>query len=387
MEIPALEYIKSLSTAKANHFTEYEIKPEIKSNKKLIAFYLPQFHPLKENNEFWGEGFTEWRNVTKALPLFNGHIQPRQPSNLGYYDLRVTDTIKMQAEYATNYGISAFALYYYWFDSKKIMDTVIETIFNNKQIKTNYCVFWANENWTRNWDGNKTNVLIPQLHSPEDDIKFIAEISKYFEDERYVKKDGRPVVMIYRPSIFANPRDTTDRWKNWCTKNGFPVPYLMMSQAFTNANMYANPVQFGYDAAFEFPPHMGTACNPKEYVADNTVDWFFDKNKNTVFKYSTAVNVWSVKNTYDFKHYKTVFPNWDNSPRRTNGNALIYYNSTPKLYEDWLNYCLDNSDSDDYVFINAWNEWAEGAYLEPDSFNGCAYLDATYNALLKHKDK
>lgn len=387
MGIPTLDYIKSVITLKSTHFAEYEIKSEVKSNKKLIAFYLPQFHPFKENNEFWGDGFTEWRNVTKALPLFYGHIQPRQPNNLGYYDLRVPDTIKLQAEYATNYGISGFALYYYWFNSKKIMNTVIETIFNDKQIKTNYCVFWTNENWTRNWDGTPNHILLEQQHSPEDDIKFIAEISKYFEDERYIKKDGRPVVMIYRPSLFPNPRETSGRWRDWCAKNGFPNPYLMMSQALNRPTVYSDPVTFGYDATFEFPPHLGTAFNQEEFIDDKTIDWFFGKNNNTVFKYSTAVKSWSAKNKYDFKHYKTVFPNWDNSPRRPNGNSLIFYNSTPKLYETWLTYCLDNSEVDDYVFINAWNEWAEGAYLEPDSFNGCAYLDATYNAILKYKDK
>jgi O-antigen biosynthesis protein len=379
-----IQFQKIVNYGKSSFHKNYESKKELISTRKLIAFYLPQFHSFMENDKNWGEGFTEWRNVSKSLPLFEGHIQPRHPANLGYYDLRIKENIVKQAKYAKNYGVSGFAIYYYWFNSKKIMDTVIESIYNDKSIDIEYCVFWANESWTKNWDGLPNEILLQQNHSETDDLNFIKEISKYFHDPRYIKHEGRPVIMIYRPSLFDNPKRTAQLWKRWCIENGFKEPYLMLSQAFQDPyeNSHINPDTISFDAAFEFPPHKGTACDLNELNHLSEINWLNGNSEgNKVFNYTSAVKAWTNKNKYNFKHFKTVFPSWDNSPRRQNGNASIFFNSSPDLYYLWLKYCLLTAQDNDFVFINAWNEWAEGAYLEPDSINGFAYLEKTYEAI------
>lgn len=377
------EYMKLMNYGKFKEFVPYQEKPKVTTEKQLIAYYLPQFHPIPENEKNWGPGFTEWRNVARALPLFQGHIQPRHPGDLGYYDLRLPDVLRQQAKIAKNYGLTGFAFYYYWFNSQVIMETPIENIYKNKDIDINYCVFWANENWTRSWDGLNSNVILRQEHSEEDDLNFIRHISKYFEDKRYIHYHGKPLLMIYRPSLFPEIRKTTDIWRKWCIQNGFKEPYLVMSQSFqrSGSNSYITPDSIGFDAAVEFPPHVGTAGNIEKAMRVTGLNWFDKQNSAGVISYKSAIDVWSQPNKYDFKLHKCVFPSWDNTPRRVNGGGTVYYGSQPKLYKDWLRNVIDISESHDLIFINAWNEWAEGAFLEPDLIYGYAYLDATYDAI------
>jgi hypothetical protein len=377
------EYLSAINHGQNPEKIQFKKYGKKNSAKKVYAYYLPQFHPFLENDLYWGKGFTEWRNVTKALPLFEGHLQPRHPADLGFYDLRLPESIDMQAKMAKNYHIDGFSIYYYWFDGKKIMNTPIDIIYNHKEIDIEYCIFWANENWTRSWDGSDNLIIIKQNHSDEDDIKFIAEAAKYFEDDRYIKFNGNPVLKVYRPSLFPNPQKTCDAWKNWCSKNGISVPYLIMSQAFQEPNLgrELNPQFYGFDASVEFPPHRGSTFNPdKIKVVGNTKPMFGSK-LNTVIDYGSAVEAWSLINTDNFKQFKCVFPSWDNSPRRINGGATIYANSNPELYYSWLRFALENTARNEFMFINAWNEWAEGAMLEPDFFWGTAYLDATRRAI------
>lgn len=377
-------WLRQVNYGQSNFFKSYVEHKPVNTKKSLIAFYLPQFHPIKENNLNWGPGFTEWRNVARALPLYNGHVQPRHPADLGYYDLRLVDILYKQAELANNYGVNGFAFYYYWFDSKIILDTPIENLYKNRDIPIQYCVFWANENWTRSWDGSSNNILIAQNHSSEDDIRFIANISKYFSDHRYIHYQDKPLLMIYRPTLMPEPKKTVERWKNWCLKNGIPEPYLLTSQAFQTPKVggFVTPSEIGFDAAFEFPPHLGSTFDSDKLKSEK-IDHWFSENKNTkVFSYSTAVEAWSKKNPYPFKHFKCAFPSWDNSSRRVNGGANIFQNLSPLLYQKWLENNLKLADEGDFVFINAWNEWGEGAYLEPDTIFGHAFLEATYQAVI-----
>lgn len=380
----AYTQLKHLGYSKSSFWKPYEAKPKLFNTKKVIAYYLPQFHTIPENDLHWGKGFTEWRNVGRSLPIFEGHYQPRYPADLGYYDLTTPGVIEQQASLAKNYGIHGWAIYYYWFNSKKLLSKPIETIYNNPNIDINYCVFWANENWTRNWDGQNSNVIISQNHSPESDVRFIAEVSKYFLDPRYIKYQGRPVLMIYRTALFPNINETVARWKNWCAINNLPEPYLIKSEAFDSSL----PNDLGFDASAEFPPLRSRSFDESLLrMIDGGFNLYDHQRKFSCFTYESCVNAWSSNQMPlpDQKVFKCVFPDWDNSSRRFNNiDCTIINGSTPALYEKWLSNCLSLAEKNDFVFVNAWNEWAESAYLEPDQFLGHAYLDATWRAINLH---
>jgi O-antigen biosynthesis protein len=372
------DYLMLMNHSKSDGWAAFEKKEPIVSTKKLVAFYLPQFHPIPENNLNWGAGFTEWRNVTRALPLFEGHIQPRHPADLGFYDLQSVDVLRTQAELARNYGVDGFAFYYYWFDSKVLLEAPLENLFKNPDIDMSYCVFWANENWTKSWDGLEKEILVRQNHSAEDDIRFIAHVSKYFSDPRYIRYRGSPILLMYRPQLLPDARKTAERWRSWCQTNGVAIPYLISAQAL---GAHQDPAENGFDASIEFPPHQGSACDAKKLQRPSVLKRFSSRTDFGVVEYQSAVNAWSHRNPCDYKLFKCAFPNWDNTPRRVNSHATIFGWSTPDLYRQWLVNCLAIADEEDFVFINAWNEWAEGAFLEPDLFWGHAYLAATWEAL------
>lgn len=356
----------------------YDEKPAESPRARLITYYLPQFHSIPENDRNWGKGFTEWRNVARALPLFEGHYQPRHPADLGFYDLCNPEIIAQQARLARNYGIEGWAFYYYWFNGQKLLDMPIERLFRNPEIDIDYCVFWANENWTRSWDGQHNDIILEQSHTPEDDIAFISEIAKYFKDPRYIHFDGRPVLMMYRPQLLPDAKATTARWREWCRQNGLPAPYLITTEAYE----LSCPSDYGFDAAAEFPPHRGHACDQSRLRSSGPHPSFGPQRPIQCLDYASAVEAWSVPpQEGGEKLFKCVFPMWDNSSRRISSIPTIFHGASPQLYEKWLRFCIDQAGADDFVFINAWNEWAEGAYLEPDLHYGHAYLEATWRAL------
>lgn len=342
----------------------------------LVAFYLPQFHPIPENDEWWGRGFTEWRNVVRALPQFEGHAQPRLPGELGFYDLRNIQVMHEQARLAHEYGIGAFCFYFYWFGKKTLLETPVRNWLADATIDLPFCLCWANERWSRRWDGRGDDILMDQQHSPEDDLAFIAYVADYLRDPRYLRVEGKPILLLYRPGLLPNAAATARRWRQWCLENGVGEIHLAYVQSFDNSN----PAAFGFDAAVEFPPNFVNSpsvasrqrlINPD--YSGQLLDWraLADASQNKV--------------AADYLLYRGVNPGWDNEPRRPGeGRAFLY--SSPRVYGQWLEHCIGapsatTSQFHNLVFINAWNEWAEGAVLEPDSRLGYAYLEETRRAI------
>lgn len=367
-------------------YISYEEKSNLKveiKDIKLVAFYLPQFHTFPENDDWWGKGFTEWTNVKRSYPLFKGHIQPEIPhKSIGYYNLLDTNIMHKQAELATNYGIYGFCFHYYWFSGKRLMEKPVDNFLNDPSINIHFCLNWANENWTRRWDGQEKDVLIAQNYTPEDDIEIMKDILKYFKDPRYIRVDGRPMLLVYRADLLPNMSETIKRWHKVCKENGEAVPYMVMCQSFANFD----PTQYGFDAAVQFPPHAPwTINNPQSAYQQTNVKNIVQNFSGNIFSYSTLIKSCISGLSNNFINYPCIVPSWDNTPRRLNKSNL-FVGSTPSLYKKWLNQlCLyikeHNSKNNRFIFINAWNEWGEGAHLEPSKDYGFAYLNATAEIL------
>lgn len=343
----------------------------------LVAFYLPQFHTFPENDAWWGKGFTEWRNVTRALPQFEGHIQPRLPADLGFYDLRNPQVMRDQARLAAEYGIGAFCFYYYWFSGRTLMEDPLRQWLADDSIDLPFCLCWANENWARRWDGRDDDILIGQQHSAEDDLAFIAHVAPYLRDRRALKVEGRPMLLVYRPNLLPDARATAERWRRWCRDNGVGEIHLAYVQGFERPD----PRDIGFDAAVEFPPNMS---NPRSLSAQQ---WLLNPDFNgDVRDWRELASGIAARPLPDYPLYPGVNPGWDNEARRS-GRGRVYLHASPRGYRDWLRTTIHERlsaapQAQRLVFINAWNEWAEGAVLEPDARLGHAWLQATREALL-----
>lgn len=349
---------------------------------RMVAFYLPQFHPIKENNEWWGEGFTEWTNVCPTQSQFIGHYQPHIPhTDIGYYDLREITVQKKQIELAKSYGVEGFCFYYYWFKGQRLLERPIENYLNNPDLDHPFCLCWANENWSRRWDGLESEILMAQDHSPEDDLNCIADLARYMRDPRYIRIGGKPLIVIYRPSLLPSIRETAERWRGWCRENGIGEIYLAYTQSFEKND----PRDYGFDAAIEFPPNNSSPPDITDRVAPLSGDY-----QGKVYDWRVFVERSQNYPNPGYQIFRSVCPGWDNTARRKTGGT-VFANNTPTLYQNWLENAVADtigriSDPDErLVFVNAWNEWAEGAHLEPDEATGYAYLAATRNALLNQQ--
>ena len=346
---------------------------------RALAYYLPQFHPIPENDQWWGKGFTEWTNVTKSFPRYRGHYQPHLPGELGFYDLRNPEVLYRQAELARRYGIHGFCIHHYWFGGRALLDQPLRILLEHQDIDIHFCLNWANESWTRAWDASEKQILIQQRHSAEDDVAFAKSLEKAISDKRYMRVNGRPMIMVYRPGRFPDIRATVDRWRDHFERAGYGNPYLVMPQADGNSD----PHRFGFDAAAGFPPHnygFGARRRAKGLLVKIANPWYH----GLVLSYDRMVQI-ALRNTSStYPLLPGVCTTWDNHARRING--VIFHGSTPAKYESWLraaceNTIRQNSPEERIVFINAWNEWAEGAHLEPDRYYGYAYLAATGRVL------
>ncbi|MBE6287648.1 MAG: glycosyl hydrolase [Mediterranea massiliensis] len=354
--------------------------------KRLIAIHLPQFHPFKENDEWWGKGFTEWTNVAKARPRFRGHYQPHIPADLGFYDLRLPEVREEQAKLAKEYGIYGFCYYHYWFDGKVLMEKPLKEILERKHPNFPFMICWANENWTRAWDGSEKEILISQNYSDDDARNHIKYLIPYLKDSRYIKVYGKPIICIYRTSIIPNIESMLSIWRDEAIKEGIEL-YIVR---FESCNDFGESFLIdNLDAAVEFQPH-----NTKDFLKQNnnfrrvinaiTRRCFKCNLFPNVIDYHKYVEYQKELPTPTYKIYPSVTPRWDNSPRRKN-NYFAFVNSKPEYYGKWLRNVLSKfvpySDEENFVFINAWNEWAEGNHLEPDLKYGKQYLQETKYAI------
>lgn len=342
----------------------------------LIAFYLPQFHPIPENDAWWGKGFTEWRNVTRALPQFEGHAQPRLPGELGFYNLRNPDAMHQQVELAKEYGIGAFCFYFYWFGGKTLLEAPLRQWLADPSLDLPFCLCWANEKWSRRWDGRGDDVLIDQRHGPEDDIAYITHVADYLRDPRYLRIDGKPLLLVYRPGLLPEAKATAQRWRDWCRDNGVGEIHLGYVQGFERPD----PRDIGFDSAIEFPPNLST---PPDITSRQRL--LNPEFKGHVLDWRALAREMSSRPMPGYPLFPAVNCGWDNEPRRS-GAGRIFLHASPRGYRDWLEETLHKRlagtpASQRLVFINAWNEWAEGAVLEPDARLGHAWLEATRQAL------
>ncbi len=344
-------------------------------NIRALAIYLPQFHPIKENNDWWGEGYTEWTNVAKSKPLFENHYQPHIPADLGFYDLRLDETRIKQAEMAKEYGISGFCYYYYWFNGKQLLETPIKRLLETKKPDFPFCVCWANENWTRQWDGLENEILAKQDHNSNDDVNFIKSLFPYFNDERYITIDRKPLLIIYRTELFPDIKETAKTWRKEMAKAGYNGIYLVRVEGFVRN---INPAEINFDAAMEFAPDFQEIGDKIEMANDFLKDF-------SVFDYEIMMNNMINRQKPSYKLFRAITPSWDNTPRKKEKGVLLI-NASPEKYSKWLlkiaKYTNQNFKNDEKIlFINAWNEWGEGNHLEPDLKFGKQYLAETKKVL------
>lgn len=344
---------------------------------KVICFYLPQYHPIPENNVWWGEGFTEWTNVRPAKPQFAGHYQPHIPGELGYYNLLDGKVQRRQVELAKLYGVGGFCFYFYWFAGKRLLETPVANYLTDPSLDLPFCLCWANENWSRRWDGLDSEILMAQQHSEADDIAFIEHVSRYMRDPRYIRIDGKPLLLVYRPSLLPSAKETALRWRKWCKENDIGEIYLAYTQSFEAVD----PAGYGFDAAIEFPPNNSAPPNVTQSVAPLNDDF-----AATVYDWSIFVERSKAYKKTKYKIFRSACPAWDNTARRKN-KGIIFIKNTPNLFQQWLQNAIRNTlestsnEDEKLIFINAWNEWAEGAHLEPDAKYGYANLQAVRDAL------
>jgi lipopolysaccharide biosynthesis protein len=348
--------------------------PSTLEKVRLIAFFLTQFHPTPENDRWWGKGFTEWTNVTRARPLFAGHNQPRLPSDLGFYDLRLRDVRHEQIALARQYGVDGFCYHYYWFSGTRLLNRPLDDMLADPESNMPFCLCWANESWTRRWDATAHEILITQRHLPDDDLNFIKDLIPFFEDPRYIRLNGAPLLIVYRPQNLPDPRHTVEVWRQYCKDIGIDTIHVCAALTYGNRDY----TRFGFDSGVEFPPHnlQGASVNPR-------ID-FHAPFYGNVMEYDSVADSYLNRKYQNANVFRAVCPSWDNTAR-TGRRALVLLNETPANYEYWLAESIrrtvqDFPEEERFVFINAWNEWAEGCYLEPDQRFQRGFLEATLRA-------
>lgn len=357
----------------------------VPTRARALAFYLPQFHPVPQNDAWWGKGFTEWTNVARAQPSFRGHYQPHLPADLGFCDLRVPEVRAAQAELAGASGIEGFCYWHYWFEGARLLERPIDEVLASGKPGFPFCLAWANESWSRRWLGEERDVLQAQTYSREDDRRHIAWLVRAFEDPRYVRVNGRPLFLVYRPGDLPDPRVTTGIWRAGCVAAGLPEPYLLGINAHARK---LDAVQLGFDGTVDFEPRLSALPEA-----------FDERPRLSRIRRNLALGIKSAMlKVYDDTEaralmaqvkkpellHPTVFVGWDNTPRRGK-KAVVIINGTPALFAGRLRQAIESiahrPAEERLLFLNAWNEWAEGNHLEPDARWGTAYLDAVKGAL------
>jgi len=343
---------------------------------RLIAFHLPQFHPTPENDAWWGKGFTEWTNVAKAKPLYSGHYQPHVPADLGFYDLRLPEARHAQAELAKEYGIEGFCYYHYWFGGRRILERPVNEILLSSEPDFPFCLCWANHSWNTAWQGTN-DTLIEQVYPGWDDhAAHFDWLLQAFTDPRYLKVDGKPIFVIYKPNDIPEIQKVTDFWRERALKAGLSGLYLVGVSHF---DQKWDPRTRGLDAST-------MQALPRR---DGHIPWqlFSTKLKSILKRSKHPLTIWNYEdvlpmllrnNKVDWPDYPLVLPNWDNTPR-AGMRGLVLHNATPELFRGHLREAVervaDRPEDERIVFLKAWNEWAEGNNVEPDQKWGRGYLE------------
>lgn len=368
--------------------------------RRAIAFYLPQFHPVPENDRFWGKGFTEWRNVVQARPRFAGHAQPHLPADLGFYDLRLPEVRQAQAQLARAAGLHGFCYYHYWFGGKRLLHRPLDDMLASGQPDFPFMLCWANENWTRAWDGGTHEVLLAQEYSDADTIAYAEHLAPIFADPRYICLDGRPVFAVYNVDEMPCPERWAARFRDTSLKHG-KDPYLIRVERYLDRDRRP-PAALGFDAALEFQPfsrnfrtwqqtrpdlkrHLGRRLTSRLNAELRALQRWRDFD--TQYDMAPFVAYDSCQPAPAYTCFPGVCPSWDNSARRPKGKGIIFKGSNPDLFADWLSAKCASDHSGPFVFVNAWNEWAEGNHLEPCLRHGHGWLEALSRGLAQVSSK
>jgi len=360
-----------------------------------VAFYLPQFHPVPENDAFWGAGFTEWRNVVRARPRFRGHAQPHLPADLGFYDLRVPETRAAQAVLARAAGLSGFCYYHYWFSGRRVLHAPFDAVLASGAPDFPFMLCWANENWTRAWDGGASEVLLAQTYSDADTAAHARHLAPAFADRRYIRIRGRPVFAVYNADELPCPRRWTDTFRETLLGEGIE-PYLIRVERYLDRDTRP-PRELGFDAALEFQPFSRNfsawqrsrpdlKANPARRAAHRlrreagrlrSLDTHYDMA--AFAKFDTR------QPAPGYTCFPGVCPSWDNTARRPPGRSIVFRGSRPSVFRDWVAAkaaaLVPPSPGENLLFVNAWNEWAEGNHLEPCLAHGHGWLEALAGGL------
>lgn len=374
------EWVDNLRTNK-NLFVPLTDAPFMrqKNDPKVFAYYLPQYHSIPENDHAHGKGFTEWTNAAACAPQFVGHYQPKIPYDIGFYNLLQPDVMARQVELAKMYGLYGFCFYYYWFSGKKVLEKPLENFLHSKlDFKFHLC--WANENWSKLWDGGNKEVILEQNLAEDDGEKFFADILPYIKDPRYEKIHNKPLLMIYRPALFEKKifLHFLDTLNKLAQKEGFDGFLFMAANAFG----FSAPKEWGMEGIIEFPPHC-VKCPPLD------IPRLSRKPRYNVWNMHRYIKDKKYCYPADYKLFKAAFPSWDNLPRKAYSGGGVF-KTTPQDFEAWLTGIIDwtkqnNPQDEQYIYINAWNEWAEGAVLEPTTRYGYKALDIVKNCLEKSR--
>lgn len=364
---------------------------------RAVAFYLPQYHPVAENDAFWGKGFTEWRNVVQARPRFNGHEQPHIPADLGFYDLRLPETRAAQADMARRAGLSGFCYHHYWFSGRRVLERPFDDVLAGGEPDFPFMLCWANENWTRAWDGGAHEVLLAQSYSDEDTMAHARHLVPAFADPRYIRVGGRPAFAVYNVDDIPHVQRWADLFRQACLTEGID-PYLIRVERYLDRDL-RSPAALGFDAALEFQPlsrnfrrwqqtRHDLKQNPRRRIANRLQRDWQDmqpwRDFDTHHDMAAFITFDSCQGAPGYTCFPGVCPSWDNSARRPPGKAIIFRNSSPELFGNWLQAkvrAFRPTGDANLLFVNAWNEWAEGNHLEPCLRHGHRWLEAIQAAL------
>lgn len=360
----------------------------MKKTIKTIAFYLPQFHSIPENDKWWGKDFTEWTNVKRSVPIFKKHNQPEIPLNDNYYSLLDNSVQEYQSKLALKHGLDGFCYYHYWFEGKLLLEKPMEAMLDNDKIEIPFCICWANETWSRTWNGEENNILIKQNYeaSYKDWKKHFDYLLPFFLDSRYIIDRNRPVFIIYKPHLIKNCSEMLSYWNELAIEAGFDGLFF----GFQHHSVFDSDIKKIFDFGIEFEPFYTVRELMEEKRVNGKIKYFL-KNpsellnglKKKVAHYPTIYNydvIWKriiSRKPSDVKIVAGAFTAWDNTPRR-NKDASIFFPATPEKFKKYFKkriVAANNNYQMDYLFINAWNEWAEGAHLEPDTTNEYGYLE------------